>query len=200
MKELTCDLCQGTDLILNGGIFDCQTCGTKYSKEDAKKMMTDEAGGLAVTTPTETTKTVATTQPIKTTSSGTPSVVFIDKALQCKECGANFVFTAGEQEFFKERSFTDEPQRCKPCRDARKAAASEPREFYTAVCTSCGGEVKLPYEPKKDRPVYCADCFEKQRNAPKKQSCLLHIVLLLFTFGIGNIIYFIWAKNQKPKA
>ena len=44
-----------------------------------------------------------------------------DKTLVCKDCGKEFVFTAGEQEFYKEKGFTNEPTRCKPCRDANKA-------------------------------------------------------------------------------
>ena len=43
-----------------------------------------------------------------------------DKNIQCKDCGQEFVFTAGEQEFYAERNFS-EPSRCKDCRNARKA-------------------------------------------------------------------------------
>lgn len=43
-----------------------------------------------------------------------------DKTLVCKDCGKEFVFTAGEQEFYKEKGFTNEPTRCKDCRAARK--------------------------------------------------------------------------------
>ncbi|MCT4592855.1 MAG: zinc-ribbon domain-containing protein [Anaeromicrobium sp.] len=43
-----------------------------------------------------------------------------DKKIVCKDCGEEFVFTAGEQEFYKEKGFDNEPKRCKPCRDARK--------------------------------------------------------------------------------
>ena len=49
--------------------------------------------------------------------------MYEDKTLVCKECGQEFVFTAGEQEFYAERGFQNEPQRCKACRDARKNAA-----------------------------------------------------------------------------
>ena len=56
--------------------------------------------------------------------------MFEDKTLKCKECGAEFVFTAGEQEFYAEKGFQNEPQRCKACRDARKNAARGPREFF----------------------------------------------------------------------
>ncbi len=44
-----------------------------------------------------------------------------DKTIVCKDCGSEFVFTAGEQEFFKQKGFENEPVRCKSCRDAKKA-------------------------------------------------------------------------------
>ncbi|MCI9000052.1 MAG: cytochrome C551 [Clostridia bacterium] len=43
-----------------------------------------------------------------------------DKTLVCKDCGTEFVFTAGEQQFYAEKGFTNEPQRCPECRKARK--------------------------------------------------------------------------------
>ena len=67
--------------------------------------------------------------------------MYEDKTLVCKECGKEFVFTAGEQEFYAERGFQNEPQRCKACRDARKNAARGPREFFTATCAACGGRL-----------------------------------------------------------
>ena len=90
--------------------------------------------------------------------------MYEDKTLVCKECGNEFVFTAGEQEFYAERGFQNEPQRCKACRDARKNAARSPREYFTAVCANCGGEARVPFEPKTDRPVYCSECFAKMRE------------------------------------
>ena len=45
-----------------------------------------------------------------------------DKILVCKDCGADFVFTEGEQQFYAEKGFDNEPQRCPDCRKARKAA------------------------------------------------------------------------------
>jgi hypothetical protein len=44
-----------------------------------------------------------------------------DKTLTCKDCGATFVFTEGEQDFYAEKGFTNEPQRCAECRKAKKA-------------------------------------------------------------------------------
>ena len=74
--------------------------------------------------------------------------MYEDKILVCKECGNEFTFTAGEQEFYAERGFQNEPQRCKACRDARKNAA----------------RARVPFEPKSDRPVYCSECFAKMRE------------------------------------
>ena len=43
-----------------------------------------------------------------------------DKTIVCKDCGKEFVFTVGEQEFYAEKGFQNEPVRCKECRIARK--------------------------------------------------------------------------------
>ena len=92
--------------------------------------------------------------------------MFEDKTLVCKDCGEEFVFTAGEQEFYAERGFTNEPKRCKKCRNARKVAegGKPAREFYTATCASCGKEARVPFKPTKDRAVYCSECFAKMRE------------------------------------
>ena len=66
--------------------------------------------------------------------------MYEDKTLICKECGKEFVFTAGEQEFYASKGFENEPQRCKACRQNRKNAAKPEREMYTAVCAACGKE------------------------------------------------------------
>lgn len=49
-----------------------------------------------------------------------------DREITCKDCGNSFIFTAGEQEFFQQKGFS-EPIRCKPCRDVRKAQKSDDR-------------------------------------------------------------------------
>jgi hypothetical protein len=43
-----------------------------------------------------------------------------DKELKCVDCSSSFLWSAGEQEYFKERGFTNEPKRCKACRQAKK--------------------------------------------------------------------------------
>lgn len=89
--------------------------------------------------------------------------MYTDKTLVCKECGQEFTFTASEQEFYAEKGFTNEPQRCKACRDARKAQRNNgERKMFDAVCAQCGQPCKVPFEPKNDRPVYCSDCFSKR--------------------------------------
>jgi RNase P subunit RPR2 len=47
-----------------------------------------------------------------------------DKKLICKDCGQEFIFTVGEQEFYKEKGFTNEPVRCKSCRDAKRNSSN----------------------------------------------------------------------------
>ncbi|WP_028991802.1 zinc-ribbon domain-containing protein [Thermoanaerobacter thermocopriae] len=46
--------------------------------------------------------------------------MYQDKMIVCKDCGKEFVWTAGEQQFYAEKGFQNEPVRCKACRDAKK--------------------------------------------------------------------------------
>lgn len=91
-------------------------------------------------------------------------IMYEDKTLVCKDCGNEFVFTAGEQEFYAEKGFVNEPQRCRDCRAARKQGTKSERQMYTAVCASCGGEATVPFRPREDRPVYCSACFAKMKE------------------------------------
>ena len=90
--------------------------------------------------------------------------MFEDKTLKCKDCGNDFVFTAGEQEFYASKGFENEPKKCKACRDARKNATRGEREMFTATCASCGAEARVPFRPREDRPVYCSECFAKMKE------------------------------------
>lgn len=88
--------------------------------------------------------------------------MYEDKTLVCKDCGNEFVFTAGEQEFYAEKGLVNEPKRCKDCRKKFKESRDS-RPIFTVVCDACGGEAKLRFEPTDGRPVYCSDCFRKMR-------------------------------------
>ena len=48
------------------------------------------------------------------------SIGYEDQTRTCADCGREFTWSAGEQEFFHEKGFTDPPKRCKDCRQARK--------------------------------------------------------------------------------
>ena len=95
---------------------------------------------------------------------------FVDKTLRCRECGNDFVFTAGEQEFYQQKGLMNQPSRCPACRAARRTnggmgnrAERAPREMHTVICAECGVETQVPFLPKNDRPVYCSTCYDKVR-------------------------------------
>ncbi|MGI5888861.1 MAG: zinc-ribbon domain containing protein [Oscillospiraceae bacterium] len=90
--------------------------------------------------------------------------MYEDKTLVCKECGKEFVWTAGEQEFYAAHGFENEPQRCKECRAKRKSERGANRVMYDAICANCGKPCKVPFQPREDRPVYCSECFAKMRE------------------------------------
>ena len=90
--------------------------------------------------------------------------MYTDKTIVCKDCGREFVFSASEQEFYAEKGFTNEPQRCRDCRAKFKASRGEggARQMFDATCANCGNPCKVPFEPRNDRPVYCSDCFSRR--------------------------------------
>ncbi len=110
-----------------------------------------------------------------------------DRTLTCRDCGQEFLFTEGEQSFYTERGYS-EPSRCKPCRQARKAQqgggggssyssgggggyggggyggnGGGQRQFFPAVCSECGKDTEVPFQPTPGKPVYCRDCFQSRR-------------------------------------
>ena len=122
-----------------------------------------------------------------------------DRTITCRDCGQAFTFTAGEQAFYQARGYS-EPQRCPSCRAARKAErnaaggssygggggygsdrggygggggyGSGPRQLYPAVCSNCGKETEVPFQPSGDKPVYCRECFQERRaSSPRYGNC-----------------------------
>ncbi len=93
--------------------------------------------------------------------------MFEDKVLVCQDCNEEFVFTVGEQEFYHEKGFENEPKRCKDCRQNRRNNSGNrgAREMFTAVCAECGANTEVPFKPVDGRPVYCLECFQRQKQS-----------------------------------
>jgi CxxC-x17-CxxC domain-containing protein len=106
-----------------------------------------------------------------------------DKSITCVDCGEEFLFTAGEQAFYRERGLTNEPTRCKSCREKRKAAGGgrsahaggagggggggygrPEKQMYAATCSQCGRDTEVPFQPTSGRPVLCRDCFNAAKG------------------------------------
>lgn len=87
-----------------------------------------------------------------------------DKTLICRDCGKEFVFSAGEQEFYAEKGFENEPTRCKDCRNAKKERLRPQRVMYEIVCSACGKVASVPFEPRHDRSVFCEECYKNQKK------------------------------------
>jgi CxxC-x17-CxxC domain-containing protein len=103
-----------------------------------------------------------------------------DKTLTCRDCGTTFVFSEREQDFYAQKGFTNEPSRCPDCRAARKASRANDtsysgstsrmssstgrREMFPAVCSRCGKDTQVPFQPTSGKPVYCSECFQLERG------------------------------------
>lgn len=107
-------------------------------------------------------------------------MAFEDRTLMCADCGAEFTFSAADQEFHSSRGYQD-PKRCATCRQSRRAergggggygggggggyGGRAERVMHDVTCSECGGAAQVPFEPRQDRPVYCDDCFSKRRTS-----------------------------------
>jgi CxxC-x17-CxxC domain-containing protein len=96
---------------------------------------------------------------------------FQDKVLKCIDCGSDFIFTAGEQLFFHDKQFKNEPKRCKTCKAKRvsvlgaPAPGQVPNKIETrTTCSQCGKETTVPFRPTQGRPVFCRECFQQRRQ------------------------------------
>jgi CxxC-x17-CxxC domain-containing protein len=104
---------------------------------------------------------------------------FVDRLLTCADCGGEFIFTAGEQLFFFDKQFKNDPKRCKPCKSKRAAslrpganagsgpaAAGISRTETRTTCSECGIETTVPFKPTQGRPVLCRGCFSTKQKPP----------------------------------
>ena len=89
--------------------------------------------------------------------------MYEDEKLVCEDCGAEFVFTAGEQEFYAEKGLVNKPKRCPECRKKRRINNRRHKKLYEAVCTRCGAQTQVPFRPIEGREVLCKECFDKAR-------------------------------------
>ena len=99
---------------------------------------------------------------------------FTDRILKCSDCGNEFIFTAGEQLFFFDKQFKNDPKRCKLCK-AKRAGLGRTASAAGAVtlplsrtetrtkCSACGVETTVPFKPTQGRPVLCRSCFQLKR-------------------------------------
>ena len=110
---------------------------------------------------------------------GRSKVTYVDRSLNCVDCGVEFVHSAADQEYYAAKGFASDPKRCASCRAYRRAtkdSGSDPRslggprgyergddrlsrEYFAAICTSCGNQAQVPFKPRMDKPVYCSDCY-----------------------------------------
>jgi CxxC-x17-CxxC domain-containing protein len=108
---------------------------------------------------------------------------FQDRSLTCVECNQSFTFSADDQQYHREKGYTNEPKRCPSCRQNRRSSNyggsssygssygsgyGSQREMHDAVCAQCGKNTQVPFRPSGDRPVYCSDCFSKQPASPRR--------------------------------
>ena len=102
---------------------------------------------------------------------------FQDKSLRCVDCNNEFIWTAGEQLFFADKQFKNEPKRCKSCKAKRASRTLAgpgggrgdgfPRERVEtqATCSACGKETTVPFRPTQGRPIFCKECFQQRKFA-----------------------------------
>jgi CxxC-x17-CxxC domain-containing protein len=90
---------------------------------------------------------------------------FADKILTCRDCGIEFVFTAGEQQFYESKGLLNAPGRCPECRQLRREGrgVTRVRAEHEITCAICGTVELVPFVPNQGRPVYCQDCFQQIR-------------------------------------
>jgi len=88
--------------------------------------------------------------------------MYTDETLKCEDCGAEFAFSAGEQEFYAEKGLVNKPKRCPECRKSRRQ--KNKRKLYDAVCAACGVETQVPFKPTEGKETLCRDCYQKKQQ------------------------------------
>ena len=98
---------------------------------------------------------------------------FQDVTIDCVDCDDDFVWTVGEQEFFRDKGLKHPPKRCKPCKKAKTArieaielaeSKGKRKIEIEVVCDQCSIETTVPFYPTQGRPVLCRSCFLKNKR------------------------------------
>ena len=94
---------------------------------------------------------------------------FQDKNILCIDCGEEFVWSNGEQIFFRDKGLTNPPKRCKNCKQAKndrlaavsaaQAAGVKQRIEVAVHCARCHSYTTVPFYPSQGRPVFCRSCY-----------------------------------------
>ncbi len=97
------------------------------------------------------------------------SAEFADTNILCIDCGNDFVWTVGEQAFFRDKGLKNCPKRCRNCKQAKnERIASVAAAHYAGIkqkievaiyCARCNDHTTVPFYPSQGRPVYCRSCF-----------------------------------------
>ncbi|MFN2501070.1 MAG: zinc-ribbon domain containing protein [Pyrinomonadaceae bacterium] len=94
---------------------------------------------------------------------------FEDLSIPCIDCASDFIWTAGEQIFFRDKQLQNPPKRCKECKKAKnrrleaietaRLTGKKHRIEVRADCARCSTSTTVPFYPCQGRPVYCRACF-----------------------------------------
>lgn len=92
-------------------------------------------------------------------------MTYVDRVLSCRDCQADFIYSADEQEFFALKNLKNEPARCPNCRVTRKMQREgrNSDECAEVPCDDCGVITRVPFKPTGIKPVFCRYCLQKQR-------------------------------------
>ena len=103
------------------------------------------------------------------TSVSDQDVELQDTTILCIDCSKSFVWSAGEQAFFRDKQLENPPKRCKECKKAKnerlaaittaQKSGIKQRIEVKVSCARCGEATTVPFYPSQGRPVYCRSCF-----------------------------------------
>lgn len=115
---------------------------------------------------------IAETPPVPIDPDGEPE--FRDLGILCIDCAQEFIWTAGEQTFFRDKQLQNPPKRCKECKKAKnrrleaieiaRITGKRQKIEVRAECARCSVVTTVPFYPCQGRPVYCRDCFGEMGN------------------------------------